>query len=78
MHGPYDPNRGLRFNPAKLLLDPYAKAIDGPVRYDNANVLPYVVDGDDGDLDADDEDDVDAIPKCVVVDEFFDWEGDRR
>ena len=75
--GPYDPAVGDRFNPAKLLIDPYAKAIDGAIRYDVANVLPYVPDGDDADLYADDEDDVDAIPKCVVVDERFDWEDDR-
>jgi glycogen operon protein len=78
VHGPYDPGRGLRFNPDKLLLDPYAKAIEGPIRYDVANVLPYVPGGPDADLTPDDEDDVDAKPKCVVVDEGFDWEDDRH
>ncbi len=81
VRGPYEPSRGLRFNPAKLVLDPYAKAIDGPVRYKVANVLPYVLGGDgqgEADLEPDDEDDVDAMPKCVVIDETFDWEGDRR
>jgi isoamylase len=78
VHGPYEPGRGLRFNPDKLLLDPYAKAIEGPIRYDVANVLPYVPGGPDADLTPDDEDDVDAIPKCVVVDEGFDWEDDRH
>jgi glycogen operon protein len=78
VHGPYDPGRGLRFNPDKLLLDPYAKAIEGPIRYDVANVLPYVPGGPDADLTPDDEDDVDAMPKCVVVDEGFDWEDDRH
>jgi glycogen operon protein len=80
VHGPYEPERGLRFNPAKLLIDPYAKAIDGPVLYSVANVLPYIpaAGDDDADLFLDDEDDVDAMPKCVVVDETFDWEGDRR
>jgi isoamylase len=78
VHGPYEPERGLRFNPNKLLLDPYAKAVEGPIRYDVANVLPYVPDGDDADLVPDDEDDVDALPKCVVVDEGFDWEDDRQ
>ena len=73
MHGPYEPEHGLRFNPFKLLIDPYAKAIEGPVDFGAANVLPYV----DDDLEMDDEDDVLAIPKCVVVDERFDWEGDR-
>ncbi len=79
VHGPYDPENGDRFNPAKLLLDPYAKSIDGPVRWDAANVLPYVpTDRDDADLERDDEDDVDAVPKSVVIDPRFDWEGDRR
>jgi isoamylase len=78
VHGPYDPEHGHRFNPAKLLLDPYAKSIDGPVRWDAANVLPYVpTDSADADLERDDEDDVDAVPKSVVVDPRFDWEGDR-
>jgi len=42
VHGPYDPASGHRFNPSKLLIDPYAKAIEGPVLWDLANVLPYV------------------------------------
>src|SRR6266550_1483019 len=78
VHGPYDPENGMRFNPTKLLIDPYAKAIEGPVDYDAANVMPYVPDGEDADLYADDEDDAEAIPKCVVVDAAFDWEGDTR
>jgi isoamylase len=79
VHGPYDPAAGHRFNPAKLLIDPYAKAIDGTVRWEEeANVLPYVPTGrEDDDLEPDDEDDAIAIPKSVVVDEQFDWEGDR-
>jgi isoamylase len=79
VHGPYEPERGHRFNPAKLLLDPYAKAIEGPVRWQEGNVLPYVPNGsDDADLEPDDEDDAGAIPKCVVIDPSFEWEGDRR
>ncbi len=74
VHGPYDPARGHRFNPNKLLIDPYAKSIEGPILWDAANVLPYVPGGDDTEMD--DEDDVDAIPKCVVVDPHFDWEDD--
>src|SRR3954468_6911710 len=78
VYGPYEPEAGLRFNPAKLLIDPYARAIDGNVDYQAANVVPYVPDmSDEADLTADDEDDADAIPKCVVVDESFDWEGVR-
>jgi isoamylase len=78
VHGPYEPTRGHRFNPAKLLLDPYAKSIEGPIRFDAANVLPYVPTGEpDADLEPDDEDDSDAIPRCVVIDPRFEWEGDR-
>jgi isoamylase len=54
VHGPYEPERGLRFNPCKLLIDPYAKAIEGPIAYEAAHVLPYVPDGEDADLYADD------------------------
>jgi isoamylase len=78
VYGPYDPERGLRFNPAKLLLDPYAKAIDGTVAWDRANVLPYVASSDeDADLTPDDEDSAPAMPHAVVVDGTFDWEDDR-
>ena len=76
VHGPWEPEQGHRFNPHKLLIDPYAKAIEGPVDFDAANTLPYVPGGEDADLEADDEDDAAAIPKCVVVDPAFDWEGD--
>jgi isoamylase len=76
VHGPYDPESGHRFNPRKLLLDPYAKAIDGPVDWDRANVLPYSPDGsEDADLEPDDEDDAEAMPRSVVADPSFDWEG---
>jgi isoamylase len=78
VYGPYDPASGKRFNPAKLLIDPYAKAVEGPVQWDKANVLPYVPSlDDDADLHLDDEDSAEAIPKCVVVDPSFDWGDDR-
>jgi glycogen operon protein len=78
VHGPYDPPNGKRFNPAKLLIDPYAKAIEGAVQWDAANTLPYVPAMDeDADLHLDDEDSADAIPKCVVIDPSFDWGDDR-
>ncbi len=78
VYGDYDPASGKRFNPHKLLIDPYAKAIEGPVDWDAANVLPYVRSPSaDADLYMDDEDDRDAIPKCVVIDPGFDWEDDR-
>src|ERR1043165_1800442 len=78
VHGPYDPAAGHRFNPNKLLLDPYAKAIEGPFDWDRANVLPYVPGpAGDADLEPDGEDDAEAVPKCVVTDPGFDWEDDR-
>ena len=78
VHGPYEPEDGLRFNPNKLLIDPYAKAIEGGVDYTAGNTLPYVPDGSqDADLEPDDEDSGEAMPKCLVVDHTFDWEDDR-
>ena len=64
VHGPYEPETGQRFNANKLLIDPYAKAIEGPVQWERANVLPYVPGpSEDADLEPDDEDDANAIPK---------------
>src|ERR1700744_2825751 len=58
VHGPYAPEEGLRFNPQKLLIDPYAKAIDGAVAWRPANTLPYSPDGgEDADLRIDYSDD---------------------
>jgi isoamylase len=76
VHGRWAPGEGHRFNPSKLLIDPYAKAIEGPIRWEAAPTLPYVPGGEDADLVVDDRDDAAAIPKCVVVDPTFDWEGD--
>jgi glycogen operon protein len=73
VHGPWEPKAGHRFNPAKLLIDPYAKAIEGPIRYGRARVLAYSSAGEDV---RDEEDSAPAIPHCVVIDEAFDWEGD--
>jgi isoamylase len=80
VYGPYSPGDGHRFNPDKLLIDPYAKAIEGTVDWSaDANVLPYIPNGDDdnADLERDDDDDVAAIPKSVVIDDSFDWQGDE-
>ena len=81
VHGAYAPGDGHRFNPHKLVLDPYAKAITGEVDWHAANVLPYVPGTEpveEADLEPDDEDDAEAMPKAVVIDPAFDWEGDRR
>jgi glycogen operon protein len=78
VRGPYAPEQGHRFNPEKLLIDPYAKSIEGQVDWEQGSVMPYVPTGeDDADLEPDDEDDDAAIPKSVVVDQDFDWSGDR-
>jgi isoamylase len=79
VRGSYAPDEGHRFNPAKLLIDPYAKAIEGTVDWEHdANVLPYVPNGEpDADFEPDDEDDSSAVPKSVIIDQSFDWEGDR-
>jgi glycogen operon protein len=74
VHGPWDPRAGRRCNPAKLLLDPYAHAVEGVVRWDPA-VYPYPLGGDD--LARDDRDSAPFVPKAVVVDRAFDWGDDR-
>lgn len=76
VHGPWAPEQGHRFNPSKLLLDPYAKSIEGPVLWDRGNTLPYRPDGEDADLERDDENDSAAIPKSIVIDASFDWQDD--
>jgi isoamylase len=78
VYGPHAPNEGHRFNPAKLLIDPYAKAIDGEVDWKRANIFPYAWNGtEEDDLEPDLEDDAAAVPKSVVVDPGFDWEDDE-
>ena len=78
VYGLYAPAEGHRFNAAKLVIDPYAKAIDGPVRWERADPFPYVTDGSpDADLRPDTDDSADAMPRCVVVDPSFGWEDDR-
>jgi len=76
VHGPYEPEAGLRFNPAKVLVDPYARALSGGLRWD-APVFGYQHDAEEADLSFDDRDDAAAVPKSVVLDPVFDWEGDR-
>jgi glycogen operon protein len=74
VHGPYDPAAGHRCNPAKLLLDPYAKAVEGEVNWDPA-VFGYPLGSDD--LAADERDSGPFVPKAVVTNPFFDWGVDR-
>jgi len=75
--GPYDPEQGLRFNSSKLLLDPYAKAIAGEVSWAN-EMFGYVVGDKKEDLTRDFRDDAWGVPKSVVIDPGFDWQGDRK
>jgi len=76
VHGPYDPARGQRCQPAKLLLDPYARAIEGQPRW-GQELFAYRLGGPEGDLEPDHTDSAAAMPKSVVVDDAYDWTGDR-
>jgi isoamylase len=73
VHGPYDPAAGLRCNPSKLLLDPYAKAVEGGTDW-NPAVFSYSFDDADK---RNDEDSAPHVPRSVVVNPYFDWRGDR-
>ncbi len=72
--GPWEPEKGLRFNVKKLLVDPYAKAIAGKVEHVGP-IMPYDVESGD-DLKKCDTNDAEFVPKSVVVDGHFEWEGD--
>src|SRR5690349_8431136 len=74
VHGRWDPVQGLRCNPAKLLVDPYAKSISGDITWNDA-VFPYPLGGDD--LQRDERDSAAYVPKSVVIDDSFDWGDDR-
>ena len=75
IHGPYEPEAGLRFNPAKLVIDPYTKAISGRVNWE-APVFGYQLGHQDADLALNDQDDAWGMPRCVVIDPSFDWGND--
>ncbi|HEX4215974.1 MAG TPA: glycogen debranching protein GlgX [Candidatus Dormibacteraeota bacterium] len=75
VHGPFEPSKqGTRCNPSKLLLDPYARAVEGQVRWD-PSVYGYPVGGDDSTRD--DRDSGPFMPKAVVTNPWFNWNGDR-
>ena len=76
VHGPYAPHQGHRFNPHKLVLDPYARAIAGHIEWHDA-VFGYQIGHPDADLSFNATDSAPYVPKCVVVDEAFTWGGDR-
>ncbi|MDP3712758.1 MAG: glycogen debranching protein GlgX [Mycobacteriales bacterium] len=73
VHGPFDPANGHRCNPSKLLLDPYAKAVDGEVDWSEACFSYSWSDGSFNDADSGPH-----MPKSVVISPFFDWDNDRH
>ncbi|MBV9404685.1 MAG: glycogen debranching protein GlgX [Acidobacteriaceae bacterium] len=75
-HGPYAPEKGQRFNPAKLVIDPYAKAIAGRVNWDYP-IFSYKLADSGGDLSRSEEDDAAGMPKGVITSSHFDWQNDR-
>jgi isoamylase len=74
VHGPYEPENGHRFNPNKLLLDPYARAHAGTLEW-NPAVFGYIMETGD-DTTFDERDSAPFMPRCVVVDKDFDWTGE--
>jgi glycogen operon protein len=75
-HGRYDPREGLRFNPSKLLVDPYARAVSGEVEL-KGPIFGYRPGDAAEDLSYDDRDSADAMPRSIVIDPRFDWGDDR-
>ncbi|MBK0402488.1 glycogen debranching protein GlgX [Adhaeribacter sp. BT258] len=76
VHGPFEPENGHRFNPHKLLLDPYAKAISGSIQWHDS-LFAYEIGHEDEDLSFSKSDSAPFAPKAVVIDSNFDWEGDE-
>ncbi len=76
VHGPYEPEAGHRFNPNKLVIDPYAKSIAGTIEWSDA-MFGYRVGDPKADLSFDTRDNAGNIPKCVVIDQAFTWGGDH-
>jgi isoamylase len=77
VHGPFAPEEGHRFNPNKLVLDPYARAHIGELRW-NPAVFAYKLGDPNADLSFDERDSAPYMPKCVVVDPNFDWARERQ
>ncbi|NIJ54298.1 glycogen debranching protein GlgX [Dyadobacter arcticus] len=73
VHGQYEPTVGLRFNPNKLLIDPYAKSISGTIQWHDA-LFGYIIGDPAGDLSYSELDSACYVPKSVVIDHHFDWE----
>lgn len=77
IHGNYSPKQGHRFNRKKLLLDPYAGAIMGDISY-GEELFAYPWSAEEKDLACSNADNSHLIPKCVVTNPFFEWEGDEQ
>jgi isoamylase len=77
VHGPYEPENGHRFNPNKLVIDPYARALAGQTSWD-APIQGFILDHPDADLSFCEEDSAWGVPKGVVLDQTFDWDGDQH
>ena len=77
VYGPYEPQNGHRFNPSKVLIDPYAKAIAGKIDW-GPEMFGYPLGEAQEDLTRDYRDNVKNVPKSVVVDSFFSWGRDQR
>jgi isoamylase len=77
VYGPYRPEEGHRFNPHKLVLDPYAKSLHGGLSWSDAN-FGYVIGDKREDLSFDERDNALDVPKCCVIDPAFTWGEDRR
>ncbi len=77
VHGPYEPREGHRFNPSKLLIDPYAKAIAGIVDWSDGRMFGYRLGDPEADFSRDDRDNTAYAPKCLVIDQAFTWGSDR-
>jgi len=76
VHGPWNPEEGHRFNPAKLLIDPYARALSGSIRWSDA-LFGHDASDPHGDLVASRSDSAGAMPKCIVSEPAFSWGDDR-
>ena len=76
IHGEYNPGQGLRFNPNKLLIDPYAKALSGTILWHDS-LYGYQIGNDEDETSFSEEDSAPYIPKSVVVDPCFDWGDDK-
>ncbi len=76
VYGPYNPTQGMRFNPNKLLIDPYAKALTGTITWDDS-MYGYPIGDPKADLAFDKRDSAPYMPRCVVIDPAFPWGDDR-